>query len=55
MIMLPKEDFKIIFEGFTSICNEYAGAKEVEETYLPIYEKYLTKVYTKEELERKFL
>ena len=39
MLNVPK-DLKIIFEGFEVVCDEYAGAKTIDEIYLPIYEKY---------------
>ena len=41
-ITLPLKDFKLIFEGFEVACDEYAGAKCIEETYMPIYNKYLS-------------
>jgi hypothetical protein len=41
-ITLPLKDFKLIFEGFEAMCDRYAGAKCVEETYMPIYNKYLS-------------
>ena len=37
---IPYKDLKIIFEGFEVVCDEYAGAKTIDEIYLPIYEKY---------------
>ena len=40
-ITLPLKDFKLIFEGFEAACDDYAGAKCVEETYMPIYNKYV--------------
>ena len=40
-ITLPLKDFKVIFEGFEAVCDEYTGAKHIEEIYMPIYNKYL--------------
>lgn len=40
-ITLPLKDFKFIFEGFEAVCDEYAGAKYIEDIYMPIYNKYL--------------
>ena len=42
MIEISKEDFKILFEGFEAICSEYSGAKEIQEKYVPVLEKYST-------------
>lgn len=39
-IKISSKDFKIIFEGFAEICNEYSGAQHIEEVYKPILRKY---------------
>ena len=44
MITLSREDFLIIFEGFDAVCSEYSGAKDVQERYYPVLEKYY-KIY----------
>lgn len=40
MLQISKEDFLVIFEGFEVVCSEYSGAKEVQEKYYPVLEKY---------------
>ena len=39
-ITIPVYDFIILFECIEQLCSEYAGAKEIEDVYAPVFEKY---------------
>ena len=41
-ITIPVYDFIILLESLDQVCNEYTGAKEVDEIYSPISDKYYT-------------
>lgn len=40
MISIEKQDFLVLMECLDTICSEYSGAKEVQEKYFPVYDKY---------------
>ena len=39
-ITIPVYDLVVLLECIESICDEYAGYKEINEVYTPILEKY---------------
>ena len=41
-ITIPVYDFIILLESLDQVCSEYTGAKEVDEIYSPISDKYYT-------------
>ena len=41
-ITIPVYDFIILLESLGQVCSEYTGAKEVDEIYSPISDKYST-------------
>ena len=41
-ITIPVYDFIILLESLDQVCSEYTGAKEVDEIYSPISDKYST-------------
>ena len=41
-ITIPVYDFIILLESLDQVCSEYTGAKEVDEIYIPISDKYYT-------------
>lgn len=39
-ITIPVYDFIIFMECLEQVCSEYAGAREIEELYIPVENKY---------------
>ena len=45
MITISEKDFIVMMECLEQICSEYSGAKNVQENYFPVLEKYEEKYY----------